>query len=76
MNRETAVGALDAAAVVGAVTAVWEDGVVGAGVVGAEDCAGVAGLGVCPPAEEAEGVMLPLACRVEQAHLFMCLEYL
>ena len=71
MNRETAVGALEAAAVDGAVTAVCDDGVVGAGVVGAEDCAGVAGLGVCPPAEEAEGVMLPLACRVGGARAFI-----
>ena len=62
LKRDTAVGAFDEAAVDGAAGA----GVVGAGVVGA-DCAGVAGFGVWPPAEEADGVMLPLAC-FDQVH--------
>ena len=64
LKRDTAVGAFDDAdaAVVDAAGA----GVVGAGVVGA-DCAGVAGFGVWPPAEEADGVMLPLAC-FDQVH--------
>ena len=68
LKRDTAdaVGAFDVDDVaVGA--AVWA-GVVGAGVVGA-DCAGVAGFGVWPPAEDAEGVMLPLAWFESSASL-------
>ena len=63
LKRDTADAAVafDVAEVAVEGVAVWA-GVVGAGVVGA-DCAGVAGFGVCPPAEDADGVMLPLACE-------------
>ena len=69
LKRDTADAAVafDVAEVAVEGVAVWA-GVVGAGVVGA-DCAGVAGFGVCPPAEDADGVMLPLAWFESSASL-------